>query len=468
MRFVSLGATDDIGASCHLLEIGQTGIMLDAGTDPEEDGPECLPAFGFAKSRPDWFVDHVIVSHAHQDHVGSLPVLIREFPHAQVHMSRATRDLAEFVLPASARLQRRRRREGSSSHEPLFAEEELEIQSFVYRTHDLEMPFDVEGVRAGRKVSVSLYHAGHILGAVGVHLSYLDGRSQRTVFYTGDTNLQSQTIIPGGEYPKGPVDVLILESTLGSDPEAEETTRRAEEDRFAKALRTVWDRGGTSLVPVFAVGRAQEVLALIDRFKRRGLLPATVPVYTAGAMRAVAELYDKSRFTTPRLNSDFTVESVEQARMPRGASAKARVLEEPGIHVVSSGMLFPGTLSNRLAQRLIENPKNAVMLVGFAQEDSPAGRLIAAARSPVPGQETEVTLDDACGPQPLLCEVHRFRLTGHSHRRDLMKLVRLLSPDKVILVHGEAAAREWLADNIDFFHPEIKVMLPSREVAIEV
>lgn len=468
MRFVSLGATDDIGASCHLLEIAETGIMLDAGTDPEEDGPNSLPAFGFVKDRPEWFVDHAVISHAHQDHIGALPILIREFPHAQVHMSRATRDLAEFVLPASARLQRRRRREGSSSHEPLFGEEELEVQSFVYRTHGLEQPFDVEGVRTGRKVSVSLYHAGHILGAVGVQLSYVDGRSRRTIFYTGDTNLRSQTIIPGGSYPREPVDVLILESTLGSDPEAEETTRRGEEDCFAKALRTVWDRGGTSLVPVFAVGRAQEVLALIDRYKKRGLLPETVPVYTAGAMRAVAELYDKTRFTTPRLNTDFMIESVEQARIPRSASAKERILEDPGIHVVSSGMMFPGTLSNRLAQRLVGNPKNAVMLVGFAQADSPAGRLMAAAQVSSPEETTEVTLDDRRGPQPLLCEIHRFRLSGHSHRRDLMKLVSRLSPGKVILVHGEARAREWLADNIDFFHPEIDVMLPSRQIEIEV
>ena len=442
--------------------------MLDAGTDPDEDGPNGLPRLDWVHERSDVFVDHVIVSHAHHDHVGALPIIIREFPHVQVHMTRPTRELAEFVLPASARLQRRRLREGATSHDPLFDEEELEMQSFLYRTHDLETPFTLNGVAGSVGVDGSFFHSGHILGAAGVRLEVNEGDRPQSVFYTGDTNLRSQSIIPGGRYPKDRVDVLILETTLGADAEAELTTRRTEEKRLAEALSAAWDRQGTALIPVFAVGRAQEILALIDRFKRRGLLPPEVPVYTAGAMRAVAELYDRTRYNSPRLNKDFAVEDVDQLRLPRGRAARMRTVQEPGIHVVSSGMMFERTLSNRIAQELIGEEKNSILLVGFSQEDSPADRLLKAARVREREGVADVVLDPLCGSQPLKCQVERFRLSGHSHRRDLLRLVDGLSPSTVVLVHGETEAREWMADNINFFYPDVDVILPETGVTYDL
>src|SRR5690606_4102497 len=113
-----------------------------------------------------------------------------------------------------------------------------------------------------------------------------------------------------------------------------------------EALKAVVARGGTALIPVFALGRAQEMIALLDAFKRRGILPADLPIYTAGSMRAVADLYDKTRYSTPRLNPEFQVYDVEQKRLPRSLSGKLAALSEPGIFLVSSGMMFERTLSH--------------------------------------------------------------------------------------------------------------------------
>ena len=121
MLFVPLGKTEAIGANCYFLKIEGTGLLIDAGADPEEDGPESMPDFGFIHQNSDWYVDHAIVTHAHHDHIGALPVMIQHFPHVMVHMTKATRELADVVLPASARLQQRRLREGSSTHDPLFS-----------------------------------------------------------------------------------------------------------------------------------------------------------------------------------------------------------------------------------------------------------------------------------------------------------------------------------------------------------
>ncbi len=464
MIIIALGDTNTIGASCYFLKIEGTGLVLDAGADPDAEGPASLPGFQIIHNNPGWYVDHAIVTHAHHDHIGALPVLVEHFPHVLIHMTRATRDLAGFVLPASIRLQRRRLREGSSVHPPLFDEEQLDLMSYLYLTHEFEEPFDVSGLRAETPLTAQFYFSGHILGAAGVLLTFEEEGQERRVFYSSDTNLRAQSIIPGGRYPKAPVDVLIMESTLGADPEAELTTRRSEERKFQQALQRAIERGGTVLVPVFALGRAQEILALIDRFKQRGHLPADVPVFTAGGMRAIAEIYDTTRYNTPRLNPDFQVYGVEQRRMPRSHTAKRNALEGPSIHVASSGMMFEGSLSNWVAQHLVEDEENAIFLVGFAKEDSPASRLLEAARNGADG----VLLDKRMGMQPLHCQVESFRFSGHSHRRDLIQLVEQLQPKKVVLVHGDADARQWMADNIAFFYPEMEILLPEAGEPLEV
>jgi Cft2 family RNA processing exonuclease len=115
MKFLALGDTADIGASCHFLEIGDTGLVLDAGTDPRRDGPDSLPRFDWVRDRAQSYVDHALITHAHHDHMGSLPVLVEEFPHVMAHMTDATKQLLEFMLPASARLQKKRNEEGETN-----------------------------------------------------------------------------------------------------------------------------------------------------------------------------------------------------------------------------------------------------------------------------------------------------------------------------------------------------------------
>jgi cleavage and polyadenylation specificity factor subunit 3 len=459
MRFIALGETETISASCHFLKIGDSGVVLDSGLDPEAEGVEALPSFDVVHRRSDLYVDHVLITHAHHDHIGSLPVLLQHFPHAKVHMTPATRDLAEFVLPASARLQRRRMREGSAHHEPLFSEEEVDVYGYLYLVHDYNRDFDVSGLKETSPVTAEFFHAGHILGSAGVLLSFEEEGETRRVFYSSDTSARSQTIIPGADYPEPPIDVLIMESTLGADTETEQTTRRQEEERFASTIREAIARGGSVLVPVFAMGRAQETLALIHRYKKRGVIPEEVPVYTAGGLRAVADVYDRLRFTTPRLDEEFLVFGVTQKRLPRSAAALSNALAQPGIYIVSSGMLFERTVSNKVAQELIEDEKSAVLLVGFAREDSPADRILRAAEE---GKGHEAVLDEFRGPQKVNAHVERFRLSSHSHRRDLIQLVETLKPHKVVLVHGDADARVWMADNLRFFYPDLEIHVPQR------
>jgi Cft2 family RNA processing exonuclease len=457
MQFTTLGETEEIGASCHYLLMDQTGVILDAGADPEKEGMDSMPDLDLIADHPDWPVDHVIVSHAHHDHLGALPLVTKTFPHAHIHMSSATRQLADILLPASARLQRRKLQEGSTTVDPLFDEDDVEASSYVYQAHPLEEEFDLSGLNTVFDLSGEFFDAGHVLGSLGVMLRWEEEGKTRRLFYTGDTGAANQTIIPGAAYPDEKVDILLLESTLGADPTAETVTRRSEEKRLGESLARVLKRGGTVLMPVFALGRGQEMIALIDRYKRRGIIDPDVPVYTAGMMRAIADLYDKTRLNTPRLNDEFQVYGTQQKRLPRSNKALNELLKHPGILCVGSGMMFERTISNKIAQQIVGNPQNAVFLVGFAREDSPADRLLNA-RAEGPG--TDVILSGAKGAQPARCDVDRFRFSGHSNRRELLKLVEKLDPDKIVLVHGEKKAKEWMADNIRFHHPDIEVHVP--------
>ena len=465
MIYVPLGESEEIGASCHFLELFGTGLLLDAGVDPELDGMASVPRLDLVRDNPDRWIDNAFVTHAHHDHIGALPVVLQQFPHAIAHMTRATEQLAEVLLPASARLQRRKQRESALAAAPIFEEEELEAYRYLYRNHELEVPFDVTGPRGSAPVWATLYDAGHVLGSAGILLEARTNGGARRIFYTGDTCTRPQAVIPAARFPDPPIDVLLLETTLGADPETENTTRKAEELRLAEDLAAVLKRGGAALMPVFALGRGQEMLALIDRFKKRRLIPEETPVYTAGLMRAISDVYDKTRFTTPRLDEDFQVFGVAQTRLPRSDAATTAALSEPAILVVGSGMMFEHTISNRIAQQLVSSEKNGVFLVGYTRPGSPGHLLLEAARE---GKGTEVVLDPVRGAQPVNCSVGRYRFSGHSHRRELIQIVEDLKPRRIVLLHGETDARAWMADNINFFYPEIEIYSPRTGEVLEL
>lgn len=465
MDFVTLGQTHEIGASCHVLMIEGTGIVLDAGVHPDQDGPEGLPALHLVENEPSLWVDHVVLSHAHHDHLGALPVVLKRFPHALVHFTKPARVLAEFLLRASARLQKRRLREGSSTAEPLFSEDELEYHEYLYLAHALDQPFNVTGVRGETPVQATYHHAGHVLGAAGVMFTFEEDGQTRRVYYTGDVHLRPQVVTPAADLPEGPVDVLIMEATLGADEGQEQVKRRDEERRFGEALARVIDRGGVALVPVFALGRAQEMLALIDRFRQRGVIDPDTPIYTAGSMRAIAEIYDDTRLVSPRLDPNLTFAGIAQQRLPRSEAALLKVLREPGVLLLPSGMMFERTASNDVAQYLVDQQKHGIFLVGYAKPGSPAARLLDAAQA---GEGTEVVLDPETGPQPVYADVGRFRFSGHSHRRDLLTLVEKLQPKTVVLVHAEEEAKAWMAAAIREQYPDVNVVLPSPGEVVTV
>jgi Cft2 family RNA processing exonuclease len=186
-------------------------------------------------------------------------------------------------------------------------------------------------------------------------------------------------------------------------------------------------------------------------------IDADIPVYTAGLMRGISDIYDRTRFSSPRLDEEFEVYGVPQKRMPKSRAGTARAIREQAIHIASSGMLLENTLSNKLAQKLMDDPDSGIFFVGFVKEEAPGAKLMHAAE-----YDLEVSLAASHEPEPVRCDVRKFRLSGHSNRRDLLSLAGNLEPATVVLVHGETDAKSWMADNLKFFHPDIEVLLPEQ------
>src|SRR5687767_12485607 len=209
ITFTNLTRAVEIGANCYALNLGGKRVVLDSGMHPKFDGDLALPNHSLIA---DGSVDAIILSHAHQDHIGSLPVLQRRQPQAPVFMTEATRQLGDVMLHNSVNVMLKKREDGVPNY-PLFGHRELDAITRRWRAVPLQTRFDLEGDRLGPQeeapISVELFDAGHILGSAGT----LIRAHGRTIFYTGDVQFEDQTVMQAARFPKERIDVLIMETT---------------------------------------------------------------------------------------------------------------------------------------------------------------------------------------------------------------------------------------------------------------
>ena len=459
MKFINLTRQTEIGANCYYLQSGDQRFVLDCGMHPKQEGDDALPNFS-AIDREE--LEAIIVSHAHQDHIGTLPVLMRRQPQAKVFMTEATAEIGDTLLHNSVNVMTRQREELGATLYPLFTHRETERAVDTWRTCRFRQPISLRGERMRQRESVDevtfeFIDAGHVLGSAGVLLR----AENRTFFYTGDVNFDDQTIAQGAAFPESEVDVLIIETTRGDHPLPEGFTRAAEERRLADAIARAFERGGCVLMPVFALGKTQEVLAIIHRFRREKVL-GDFPIYIGGLSMKMTEIYDRfaltSRRNLPRLQ---LLEQLEPFIL-NGQTIHEAPAKPGRIYALSSGMMTAKTLSNTFARRVIEDEKHSIFFVGFADPLSPAGVL----RAAKPGDF--VSLDPEQPPQQLRCNIETFQFSAHASRESIVAYVKKLAPKKVVLVHGDPPAVEWTRAQIATELPQTEVIVPKPGVQIEL
>jgi len=447
MRFRSLCRHAEIGSNSYLLEDGNARVVLDAGMHPKHEGAEAIPRYELLEPGS---LDAAVVTHSHLDHIGTLPVLLHQQPQARAFFSPAGAELGFAMLHNSVNVMQSKRTELGITSYPLFSHRELDEIERSIQTRALERPFDLD---PDGRLRATFHDAGHVLGSVGVTI---DSGSKR-LFYTGDVNFEPSTLIREARFPREPVDTLIIETTRGDSERDPAYTRAAEEERFAERIaRTIRDRGAV-LIPVFAMGKTQEVLTMIHRFKQRGWIPPKTPVTIGGLSTKMTVIYDRfAGGRSRRSDEDFRI--LEDMDLQAGTRRRrGAVVPVPGsIFCLSSGMMTEKTVSNGFARAgFLENPKNALLFVGYADPDSPAGKI----RAAKPGDK--VSLDPGHPPLPLRAQVEVFDFSGHATRDDLLDFILAVKPETTFLVHGDPAASRWFQERLAERLPQTRTIIPE-------
>ena len=276
-------------------------------------------------------------------------------------------------------------------------------------------------------------------------------------------NFEDSTLQKGAVFPKEEVDVLIVETTRGEQARRADYSRKAEENELAEAIDGVLKRGGSALIPVFAMGKTQEVLAMLQRFKEEGRVNAKTPVYIGGLSTKMTNIYDKFSDVSRRFRRGFKF----LTDMELAGGNKKRVGPIPFnngcIYALSSGMMTEKTVSNNFArQGLLENKKHGLFFVGYADSATPGGKI----RASEPGDMIE--LDPAYPPVKLNCEVRIFDFSGHSTRDAIADFAVSVKPKKVFLVHGDDGAMAWFKQDLETRLPGVEVIIPAPGVEFEI
>ena len=458
MKFINLTRQTEIGANSYYLEIGHHRLVLDCGMHPKNLGEDVLPNF---KAIADRDIEAILVSHAHQDHIGTLPLLMRRFSNARIFMTEATAEIGSTLLHNSVNVMTRQRARAEAMSYPLFTHRETDRASERWRWCPLRQRISITGERSSESgtdaLTFEFFDAGHVLGSTGIVLR----GGGHTVFYTGDVNFDNQTIMEAAIFPEGKIDILIMECTRGDHAKPEGWTRAGEERRLAEAIGRAFERGSCVLVPVFALGKTQEMLAMLHKFRRERLLP-DFPIYIGGLSSKFTDIYDRRAYRTrrqlPRLQLMKEVAPfILNDETIRDAPARAG-----RVYALSSGMMIPKTLSNVFARRLVENPQHSIFFVGYANPESPAGLL----RETAAGGE--VALDPDWPPQRVRCNVQQFQFSAHATREALIDYTKKLSPKKILLVHGDPPAVEWMRSTLTDELPDSEVIVPSPGTEFEL
>jgi metallo-beta-lactamase family protein len=427
-----LGATGTVTGSRYLVEHGGRRVLVDCGLF---QGYKQLRLRNWAKPPFDpAAIDAVVLTHAHIDHAGWLPRLVKLGFRGPIHATGGTADLCGLLLPDAARIQEEdaqyANQAGFSRHHPalpLYTEEDARACLGQLRVEPFGTAFaPIPGL------AVTLQRAGHLLGAAAARIAHAGG----TVLFSGDVGRRHDPIMLPPE-PVGDADTIVVESTYG------DRTHPAisPEDELAPVLARVAARGGVAVIPTFAVGRAQSLLLTLARLKAAQRIPA-VPVYLDSPMAVDATaLYLRHR-AEHRLDEAQCAQMRDAAVLVRDVDTSRALVRRRGPMIVlaASGMATGGRVLHHLAAHA-GDPRNAIVLTGFQAGGTRGASLAAGAHSVrIHGRDVEVRAEI----------VQVGALSAHADADELVAWLRTAAraPRQVAITHGEPEAAEALRRRI--------------------
>lgn len=373
MKIQFYGAAQRVTGSKHLITTNKgTKILLDCGLFQGIGTTELNLQFGFDPKD----VDFLILSHAHIDHTGLVPRLVRKGFKGTIYATPATKDLCEIMLMDSAHIQEKdlerinKRRIGRNEepYELLYNADDVEAALKLFKTVDYHTPFYLEeGVR------VEYFDAGHLLGSAGIYLTFEEEHHNKTLFFTGDIGRPNDKILRSPE-PFPQADYILCESTYGNrlhEPEADMKTHL-----LRIVYQTCIEKKGKLLIPAFAVDRTQELIYALDQLAHEGLLPK-IPVYVDSplSVKATMVMKNNEECFNPEIlayvkhdGDAFNFENLHYISDVMESKA-LNDSKQPCIIISSSGMAEAGRIKHHIKNN-VEKPSTTILLVGYCSPGS--------------------------------------------------------------------------------------------------
>ena len=446
MKLSFYGADQCVTGSCHCLEVNGRRILVDCGLQQGRDEVS-NDAFPFAAND----IDFVLVTHAHIDHTGRIPMLVKQGFQGRIVATRLTADLMDIMLQDSAHIQesdaewknRKAERSGAPRVEPLYTIEDAQRVSQYMTTCEYNQPLDLcEGVR------VEFVDAGHLLGSASILVTATEGGITKQIVFSGDIGNVDQPIIRDPTYLTG-ADYVVMESTYGDRNHTEVWSYT---DQLAQIIDETLAKGGNVVIPAFAVGRTQELLYFIREIKDRGLVTSVkdFPVYVdsplakkattifCGDLRgyldeeALALVQDGTHmFNFPGLHLTETVEESKLLNMDK----------TPKVIISASGMCDAGRIRHHLKYNLWRGD-SAVVFVGFQSPGTLGRHLLDGAPSvKLFGEDIAVR-----------AKIVNFQgLSSHADHDHLVDWIKHFDPAKtthVFIVHGDREVAPVFAETV--------------------
>jgi len=390
ISFTALGGSNEVGRSSFLIDFGEK-LVLDRGVKLTPDGSEYpLPV--------EVNLDAVIISHAHLDHSGALPGL---FVNSNVlsYMTAPTLELSKILWFDSLKIA------GLEGIDISFSREEIDdAEKFTFPVYYKRV------LHITKNCSMQFFDAGHILGSAMPMLSI----GEKSLLYTGDFKVEETRLFKGADLNVGKLDYLVMESTYG---DRNHPPRKECEKMFVEEVQETLDRGGTALVPGFAVGRSQELIDILHGHK------INAPIYLDGMGQKVSRATLK--FPKYLKNARFLQKALENTVWVKNNADRKKALKQPSVIVTTAGMLQGGPALNYL-KGIYKDERSNVFLTGFQVEGTPGRLLMETNKIEIDGKVYEVR-----------GKVEKFDFSAHASQQEMLKAVAKWQPEKILLVHGD-------------------------------
>jgi len=459
---VSYGAAEVVTGSCHLLSIeGGPNIMIDCGMFQGREENQNYEPFNFDPME----VDYLLITHAHLDHVGRIPKLIKEGFEGDLYATRATRDLTEIILYDSAKIMKedylthykkaQRKGKEASVKAPLYGEEDVESaleRNWHYPEYD-------EAFILEQGIEVIYHNAGHILGSAFIEIRYREKGGPRTILFSGDLGNDNDMVLPHLESATH-TDYLYVESTYGDRDHQGAEESLAE---FKRILIDTLHNGGNVVIPSFAVERTQEILCILKEMHDRKELPQCQIFLDSPMATRATEVYREyagllSKKCQAIKAQDGTVFDFSDLvyTIDVEASKKINEVKNRAIIIAGSGMCNGGRILHHFKNRLW-NRKNAVIFVGYQAVGTLGRHIVDGARW------VKIYHEDIL----IKASVHTVNgFSAHADQRAIVKWIsRMETPHVVYLIHGERDKQVILRSVLEnALHQKVHIVEPEEVI----